>query len=163
MSEKVGLSAPWITFYRKMVALFENDPEVRVIFDQENFLIKVYVDNYAKADALEQLLPTEKIFGNIKVIIEICPSNEAVSKVSLFRNAFAENPAVSSIETLEDANVPAYNYVIFKNKVVQFFNNDLTDYFGFESTLFEDIARDIFEDRADGVFFCTDLPSKDEE
>jgi len=48
-------------------------------------------------------------------------------------------------------------YVLFKNKVVQYFIDNIGDYNGMKSTLYEDIARDIFED-VDGVFFCTALP-----
>ena len=47
------------------------------------------------------------------------------------------------------------NYVVFENKVVQFFNDDLSDIHGNKSTLYQEIAKDIFGD-CDNIYFCTD-------
>lgn len=49
-------------------------------------------------------------------------------------------------------------YVVFKNCVVQFFNDNLNDIYGNISTLYQDIAREIFADAEwEGVFYCTDV------
>ena len=53
----------------------------------------------------------------------------------------------------------AAKYVIFANKVVQYFNDSLSDAHGVCSTLYQDIARDVFGDDC-GVYFCTDLEEK---
>ena len=45
-------------------------------------------------------------------------------------------------------------YVVFRNEVVQYYTDDLGDYFGMASTLYEDIARDLFSE-VDGIYFCT--------
>jgi hypothetical protein len=49
-------------------------------------------------------------------------------------------------------------YVVFKNCVVQFFNDNLNDCHGIISTLYQDIAAEIFED-ADlhNVYYNTDV------
>ena len=57
---KLGLSSPWMIYYREVEALFQMDPGVRVIFDDDNRELKLYVEDGEKAYALSQLLPTEK-------------------------------------------------------------------------------------------------------
>ena len=49
-------------------------------------------------------------------------------------------------------------YVVFKNCVVQFFNDNLNDCHGLISTLYQDIAAEIFEDaNLNGVYYNTDV------
>ena len=52
-------------------------------------------------------------------------------------------------------------YVIFKNCVVQFFNDNLNDAHGVISTLYQDIAAELFADYLErskrGVHFNTDV------
>lgn len=50
-------------------------------------------------------------------------------------------------------------YIVFKNKVVQFWNDDLSDIYGNRSTLYQDIAKEIFGESS-GIFFCTDKEEK---
>ena len=62
---RLNLSPPWITYYRQLNAFFSEDPEVRVVFDDTSeddgeYIIKLYVNNIAKTEALEALLPKEK-------------------------------------------------------------------------------------------------------
>ena len=61
--EKLKLSPPWMTYANEVKALFREDKEVRVVYDDEEKKLKLYVDNPRKADALAQLLPAEKTFG----------------------------------------------------------------------------------------------------
>lgn len=156
MASNVGISSPWVTYARKVNALFENDPEVLVDYDNDNLELTLYVENMSKADALTQLLPTEKTFGNVTLNIKVVPANE-ITKISLFRNAFAGNPIVNKIESVAFAQNAPINYIIFDRKVVSFFNDDMSDFFGAESTLYEDLARDVFDLDHEGICFCTDL------
>ena len=129
-----------------------------MVFDEENYEIRIYVDSPIKAEALEQLLPKEKNFVDIVVSIIIIPGNEnASSKIDLFKKAFEGNEALSFIETIDDVFTNPIHYVVFKNEVVQYFSDNLSDIHGVRSTLYQDIAREIFED-ADGIYFCTDFP-----
>ena len=153
------LAPPWITFYNEVQAMFGEDPEIKVVLDDadtDEMIIKLYVDNQVKADALEQILPIEKKFGNISVYFEVLPSNKAITKIQLFQKAFENNPAFKFTYSAPHmgGNFPG-NYVVFENKVVQFFNDELTDIHGNKSTLYQEIAKDIFEDH-DGIYFCTD-------
>lgn len=147
------LSAPWVKFYREIEALFAQDDEVKVTYDEEANEVKLYVDNARKADALTQLLPSEKAFGNVTVKVTVVPSNKVMTKADLIDEAFVGNPALNFVWHA-DTIMGSYDYAVFAAKVVQFFNDDLSDINGNETTLYEDIARDVFGES--DVFFCTE-------
>jgi hypothetical protein len=151
------LSSPWVEFYREIEALFAEDDEVKVVYDEENNEVKLYVENARKADALTQLLPAEKTFGNVTLKVTVIPANDAkVSKADLIAEAFEGNPALSYVQHV-GAVIGEFDYAVFKNKVVQFFDDNLSDINGNKSTLYENIAKDVFGENV-GVFFCTEAP-----
>lgn len=155
MNKELKLSSPWMTYYHELEELFKEDPAVKMSLDEDEMIIKMYVEGDEKADALMQLLPAEKKFGNVTVYVQIIPANKLKnSKVSLFQKAFEGNPIVTDIQTFVLFNNPT-TYVVFKNKVVQFFNDNLADINGNKSTLYQDIAEEIFDDH-EGIFFCTE-------
>ena len=152
---KTRLSSPWVLFYRKIEAFFREDRSVRVKYDSGTQTIKVFVTGQEKADALTQLLPTERTFGSVTVKVEVIPANlESPSKLVLFQKAFDGNPALAYIKAGGDS-VFDLNYVVFRGRVVQYRSDDIGDVNGLTSTLYQDLARDIFED-AEGIFFCTE-------
>ena len=156
---KLNLSAPWVTLYHEYAALFGCDPEIAIVYDEDAHIIKLYVDNAYKADALTQLLPPEYDFGNIIVHVEVIPSNESMSSpTSIFEAAFANNPVFAFTKSAEGIFSDIF-YVVFKNKVVQYFNDNLGDVYGNCSTLYQDIAKNVFGDHT-GVYFCTDIEEK---
>ena len=65
------LSPPWHIFYKELDCLFREDEEVRIIFDEDNNKITMFVDNTIKAEALEKILPKEKKFANDTISIDI--------------------------------------------------------------------------------------------
>lgn len=152
---KVNMSAPWITFVHEVEALFEQDADVHVRYDSETNELKLLVDAGDKADALSQLLPTEKVFGNVTLKIEVVSANKLLEGLDLLEVAFRGNPALAYTY---QANTPLghVEYAVFQNKVVQFFNDQLDDVNGLKSTLYQEIAKDVFE--TTGVFYCTDTP-----
>lgn len=153
--ENMKLSAPWMTFVNKIRELFLADKEVKILYDDEMKNVKLYVADARKAEALEQLMPKEKAFGNIKLTIDVVPANEGEkSKVDLFREAFRGNGAVAGIHEVETP-FGKTAYVIFEREVVQFFNDQMDDINGNLNTLYQEIAKDVFEDH-DGIFFCTE-------
>lgn len=156
MEKAAKLSPPWITFYKKIVALFKDDPRVRIDFNNEDYTLKLFVEGEAKAEALTRLLPTEKEFGNVVVKVEVIPANLVEDNpVALYEAAFEGNPVLSYTKSVSGFMVDNINYVVFKKKVVQFYNDALDDINGNETTLYEDIAKDVFTG-SDMVFFCTD-------
>lgn len=155
------MSAPWVIFYREVQALFAEDPTVHVVYNEEENDIKLYVDKGDKAEALSLLLPSSKTFGNVTVNISIIPANNGeglfgdFGKAELFEIAFFGNNAYSFAKTITGIFTNNLTYVVFKKKVVQYFNDDLGDVYGQCSTLYQEIAKEVF-DTIEGVYFCTD-------
>ena len=156
----IGLVSPWIGLYREACAFFKHDKTVHVIFDDENKSLNFYVDDAEKAAALGVLLPSTMEFGNVTVAINVVPANgEAVDcgedkMVELLSKAFKDNAAVVAIKHVHGFADFTANYVIFADEVVQYYTDDIGDYFGVNSTLYEDIARDLFGP-INGLFFST--------
>lgn len=156
---KLKILSPWVVFYREVDAMFKNDPEVHVIYDEDDQVISLFVDNSSKADALSQILPTEKEFGNVVVRIEVVPANKRFtsSKANLFSRALGGNGALwTVVDTSSIPNFLSITYVVFRKEVVQYFTDNLGDYHGITSTLYQEIAKDIFVN-TEGVYFCTDV------
>lgn len=154
----VRLVSPWMELYHKIEAFFKRDPMVHVIWDEEAKAIDLYVDNAAKADALALIMPHEVKLGNVTVSIGIIPANdEGESSGDIFRDAFGGNDMFSFVKTVSGVLSSDIVYVVFKNEVIQYYDDNLGDIYGQRSCLAEDIAREIFSN-VDGVYFCTDMP-----
>ena len=163
MKEKLKLSSPWEKFYKEFEAMFKKDKSIRTEFDNENMIIKLFVEGTDKADALNKLLPNEKVFGNIAVKIEVIPANnENPTNVELFERAFNGNPIFKYVSNGNKEITSGNTYVVFKKDVVQYYNDSLSDINGICSTLYQDVAKDVFAKRS-GVFFCTEYKTDDED
>ena len=162
------MSPPWILYVSQINALFSNDPDITIEYDNDSVEVKLYVNNNKKAAALMYLLPFEKEFGNVTLDIIIIPSNHnAVEKVDLttakeyFEAAFENNPVFAFTHVVQGIFTNTLTYVVFKNRVVQFFADNLNDIHGNISTLYQELAKDVFnKDVIPGVLFCTDIEEK---
>lgn len=163
---KLNLSPPWMVCYRKLSAFFKEDSEVRITYDEIEQEIKLYVDNAEKAVVLEKLLPSEQVFGNVTLYITIVPANKTSfdsvkaghstsTKMTDIVRALVNNKAVTDIKVVDGIMTNKMVYVIFRKEVIQYFTDDIGDYHGICSTLYQDLAKEIFSN-IDGVFFCTD-------
>jgi len=160
---KMTLSPPWAIFYREIQALFGEDPEIHIVYDEESGIVKIYVENPEKAEVLVKLLPTKKMFGRVGLDIQVIPadggeySTEVPETVDaqMFEKAFSGNPAFSYAKTFRNIFQFEATYVVFQPDVVQFFDDDISDINGIKSTLYENLARDVFEDIP--AYFNTDL------
>lgn len=153
------LSPPWIIFYRDVEAMFKYDPEVKVIYDDDKKELSLYVESSAKADALIKILPREKAFGNVKVGISIYAADDTpveASDKSIYATAFEGNAALATVEEVKGLFATTITYVVFRKQVIQYYSDNLADYYGNRSCLYQDIANEIFEPN-DHVFFCTDI------
>ena len=168
---KLKLSAPWVTYVNKVKALFEKDPEIEITFLNSNWSPRLIIktDNSNKAAALGIVFPNEKIFGNITLFIDIIGDIESAAfecDQDIITALFDGNPVFAFSELVHDIFGGSILYVVFKNEVVQFFNDNLNDIYGNISTLYQNIAKEIFEDTGAffGVFYCTDVkvPNKRE-
>ena len=159
-NKKVVLSSPWANFFKEVQVLFDEDPEIKVIYDDNTPEIKLLVDSIDKADALSKLLPVEKSFGNVTLKITIVPANDNnESRIRLLEKAFKNNPVFSFAQTAEGIFTNPVHYFVFRNQVVQYYNDDLGDINGNRSTLYQEIAKEVFGED-EGVHFCTDLPDE---
>lgn len=166
---KLKMSSPWILFYKEVEAMFKFDSEVNVVYDEDATELKLYVDNSDKAEALSQLLPVEKIFGNVTLKVTVIPNNQSASlkapryhartlafNSNIFNVAFAGNEAFCYTKTFTGIYNNPLTYVVFRREVVQYFTDDLGDINGIASTLYQNIAKDIFVNLEVPVFYCTD-------
>ena len=147
--------------YRQINAMFAKDPDIRVVFDEENAKISLFVADCEKAAALDKILIGEYTFGNVKLSINVVPPNgfapkAKTSPADLFSVALAKNRALSYIRAIEGVFSNDITYIVFANEVVQYFSDDLSDINGLCSTLYQDIAKSIFKE-IHGVYFCTDV------
>jgi hypothetical protein len=159
MNKEINLFSPWVIYYKKLEALFGKDKDIKMTFDNNELVVKMYINGQDKYEALSQLIPVEKQFGTVTLKIQLIPANNLKqSKVDLFRKAFYGNPIVNDIivisrDVLESTN--DFSYVVFAKEVVQYHDDSLNDPHGNCSTLYQDIAKEVFEN-CDGIYFCTD-------
>lgn len=155
--KNVGLLSPWMLYLHTLEAMFKEDSEISVAFDNENFEIKLRVNSSEKADALEKLLPKEKTFGDRKLKITVIPGNvKEESKAELLKKALKGNSAVKDIIEIGGVFTNPMWYIVFKKDVVQYYADNLGDPHGNRSTLYEVIANEIFGEGT-GIFYCTDI------
>ena len=167
---RLKISPPWITYVNKLQAIFDEDPQIafNTHFDAGSYSVTLATNNPEKAAALKWLLPEEKQFGNVILNINIdCEKviNKAFGSLKeLFETAFYKTPVLAYGVTPEGYNWVPFTYVVFKNCVVQFFNDNLNDPHGIISTLYQDIASEIFADMPSfvggGIAYCTDVEHK---
>lgn len=150
-------SAPWVTCYKEINELFKEDDDVFVVYEEDDNTVNVYVEDETKASAIRYLLPTEKEFGNVTLFINVLPSNKGnymvnvANPITVATDAFRNNDAVVAVTDV--SCVFPIAYVVFKRKVVQYFDDNLSDINGNCSTLYETMAKNIFNDV--GIKFCT--------
>ena len=170
---RLKLSPPWVIFYQQIKALFEKDPQIKIVYDEDEQKIVLFVDNANKADALTRLLPTEKNFGAVTLKINVIPSNsEGVVNTlcnqysndlaTIYQRAFNKNPILDYIKVISGIFTNNLTYIVFKKEVVQYYNDSLSDIHGCCSTLYENLAREVFVEQ-EGVFFCTNTSDSKEE
>ena len=155
MNKKVNikLSAPWDVYFRKLEALFKYDSQIRIEYDREDITIKLYVESVDKANALSLLLPTEKVFGNVTLNIEVIPANKPHDAAHLINIVFKDNPVYNGMKNYQ-INGATFNYALFTDKAAHYYSDDFLEYNGKTAALYSSIAKDIFND-VDGVNFST--------
>lgn len=165
---KLGLVSPLVELYNEINTLFGEDPQIVVLFDEDEHEIKLYVNDYGKAVAISQILTQEKTFGKTKVKVTVIPANNTGEPetndltVTVYDRAFFENPHYLRSEVLGKQSPFEFTYVVFENEVLQYYTDNIGDVHGFRSTLAENIARDILVEKP-GVFYCTDFPRQEIE
>ena len=156
---KLGLSSPWVQYYHQLEAFFRKDNDVKIVYNEDENDIKIYVADAAKAEALSQILPQEKSWGTVTLYITVIPANTLSNKVftipvSIWEAAFKNNEALDYIKIIKGLYCNDLTYIVFKREVIQYFTDSLSDINGLRSTLYQDIAEDLFVEH-ENVFFNT--------
>ena len=161
---KFTIEAPWYTFQKKVQALFERDADIIVgeITEQEDgrtdYVFCIEVSNHEKFLALDRLLPKVKTFGNVTLgILLFDEENNAGEddRVALYRTIFKGNPIVKDVKDVTDFTGTRHGFVRFQPEVIQFFDDNISDYSGNWSGLAQDIAAEVFDCELAGIHFCT--------
>jgi hypothetical protein len=135
--------------------MFKEDKDIKFEYDDDRKVITLRVNENDKAEALAELLPAQKNFGNVTLEIRVIPANGVGQKsMDLFRMAFKGNPAISQITSV-DTLWGTLGFVVFKPKVIQYYNDAMFDLNGVKSTIYEDLAREVFG-KNDGIYYCTE-------
>lgn len=151
---QVWLSSPWAIWTRELQMMFADDPNVKIVVDEEAYTVKVIVHGQDKWTALSQMLPKEKVFGNVVLRVHVFSDGVVDDPAHLLANAFRDNPRIMGIFRAERFGRVA-TFGVFKREIVQFFADNGTDIGWNKSMLAEDIARELFVPMTD-VFYCTE-------
>lgn len=152
--ETIEMSSPWVTYWHKLQCLFGDDPDIRMVYNEAENVVRILVNSIDKANALTALLQPEIAFGNVTLRIEVIPSNAGKGYAEYVRDAFMGNPHFHEFVRIQLQTNPIC-YAVFKKEVAQFFNDNLADAHGNISTLYEELAREIIGKDSE-VHFCTD-------
>ena len=155
--ENIKLSPPWVTYAKKIQALFDKDPQIKFEYIEDSVApeLKIFVENAVKAEAIEAILPVTKEFGNVELMINVIPGNESDDITEIYRDAFRDNPIIDHIRKVNTPYGDSVTFVSFVREVVQFFDDNMFDENGVLSTIYQDIASELFEDDMPAVSFCT--------
>lgn len=152
------LSSPWETYRNKLAAFFELDECVTVgdVTDIDGGkTVTVSVTNRQKAAALEKVLRKRVEFGNVVLTVTVYDASGEETLADVLKAAFAYNETVRRVMTGTDHTGTEHIFVICEPDVVQFFNDDISDYQGNFNALAADVARELFD--AEAHFNTADL------
>jgi len=161
MNTGLGLQSPWVTLYNKIYFMFSNDEDLDIsnlIESDGNYSMTIASNNTTKLKAIEKILKHEFSLGNITFKINfVYGENESDNiTISDIKNAFNGNTVISTIKTAMTPAQDELTFVLFNREVVQFYNDDISDFYGNYNGLAEDIAREIFNNQFD-INYCTDI------
>ena len=151
------MSPPWLGYYNKIKALFGKDEDIKIEFDNDEMVLKMFIDSTDKYEALKNLLPREKDFGGAVLHIVLVPANKDQKQFGHdFKAVFKGNPAVAEMHEVTGVFTNPLLYISFEKEVIQYYDDNIGDLHGNRSALLEDIAREVFESKTEGIYFCTD-------
>ena len=148
-NQNLHLSAPWHTYRNMLAHMFSLDEDITVgNITGEGDALSLRIDvlnNRGKCEALNQLLKKTVAFGSVTLTISVENSfSNSDSAADIAKTALAYNRLVKDIVVKKDMTGTDHTFVVFYPEVIQFFNDDLTDYCGNFNALAEDVAREIF-------------------
>ena len=143
--ERVGLSAPEFSFYHKVRAFFEGDPDFDVS-DIEDYTFTITVHDIQKYNILKKALTVPKQARRLVMFIDCdVEETEEVSEKDL-GTLLESNPYFDSVNTEEDTNglLPLMRFVLMKPEIIQYYNDRFENPWGVETKTAEQVARELF-------------------
>ena len=152
--EKTNLAPPWTSYAGRVMRLFEHDDAVHVEYDQAELRVTLRVDGALKAEALAALMPSQVVYGNVVLKVDVVPSNEEPSAAETFRAAFAGNQILADVA---EGFGPAgdISYALFVPNVVQIREDDISEFEGLTTMTCAQLAKSVLED---GHLFISSAP-----
>lgn len=158
------IESPWYTFYKKVKALFDKDPDLTVgeIVEPDggkvDYMFDIEVRNHEKFLALDRVLPKIKTFGNVTLGICLYDEENEVKdgdRINLYKTIFEGNPIVKDIKDVTDFTGTRHGFIRFLPEVIQFPDDNINDFDGNWNGLAQDIAAEVFDNELLGIHFCT--------
>ena len=140
----INLASPWIRYAQRVEALFWQDEDVTVAYDDTDTSLNVYVDGSDKAEAIAALLPGKKEYGNVTLTVNVVPSNDEPTEADLFRRAFAGNAALVDVA---EGFGPAgdITYALFAPETVQLKEDDVSQFYGLTTLTLAQLAESVLD------------------
>ena len=151
------LSPPWNTYFNFIKESIGSDPWVRVSdmteVSKTQYIIAIQTRRKEKARALATILALRQSFGRVIVDIEVLHNGSGVSPyeppltasdlIKVFNQALGTNTYFKNAETGGFVDISVFP--IFKKEVIQFFNDDISDFYnnfnGVASKVFAEVLR----------------------
>ncbi|QAY67584.1 hypothetical protein [Paenibacillus protaetiae] len=165
-NRRVGLSPPEVTYYNEIKYSIGQDPLVRVGPLQQQpggiYSVTLSVKGQSKAVALATLMVLRKRIGNLQFQVNV--ANAVTGKavrplvrkfapeqiVKLYTIAFRTNK-LFSFAAARALFGSTFVYPVFKVSVVQFFNDDLSDYYSNYNNVAAFVFRDVLRSSVSGT------------
>jgi hypothetical protein len=157
------LNPPWLTLYEQVVHSIGADSrfDVRPLQDLDpTYRIDVHV-RVPVAEDLAMLLKPRHEFGNVTVLVRVFnvagalvpPATPAGDDqlLAACRRVFRRNPYYA--ETIHNPDAPPWQgrvVVVFKRAVIQYYNDDLSDYYGNANEVARDVFGQVLQTKWDG-------------
>lgn len=161
----VGLSPPDVTYYNLLKYSVGDDKHVKVApyvqVSDALAVVTLYVKGASKARALATLLNQNVTIGNIQIIVTIATSSGITVEPilepltprqieRLFRTAFDSNKLYKFV-ALKELFGNVFVYPVFKDAVIQFYNDDLSDYYSNYNNVAAFVFREVLKKEISGT------------
>ena len=161
-TENIKLSPPWTTLENMLHAFFDKDPEITVgpVKIQKDGIRYIIIESTSceKIDALSALMKSKYQFGNITLEIRFCVANgvlqlsETNDLYGQAIDALVTNAAVVDIKKVKNFVQDEFVVIEFAKEIVQFFNDDLSDFYGNWNGTYIDVAKELFNENKQIMF-----------
>ncbi|MFD0590939.1 hypothetical protein ACFQZE_23370 [Paenibacillus sp. GCM10027627] len=160
----VGLSPPDVQYYNEVKYSVGDDHQVKVgpYFQEPNgpTIITLHVKGLKKAQALATLLVNSLSIGNFNIEVRVLYKGQLVLPfigvltpfeiVKLYQIAFKTNRLYKTTKA-RDIFDNVFVYPIFKAEVVQFFNDDISDYYSNYNNVAAFVFRTVLKNEISGT------------